>query len=542
MVCPTSSTSIAHTNSSQAVSSCKRRSRLIQAGDLVIVHLSRDKTPVPLCVTPGRELNNAWGRFPHSDMVGRPFGSRVYSTSNRKGHVFLLAPTPELWTTALPHRTQILYAPDMSFITSRLALMPGSRIVEAGTGSGSFTHFLARTVSRRAQWGARGAWGAQGSEGTEVRGQSSGGLREEGEGAGSTAVSKDPDACVPDGFGRVWSFEFNAVRAEKARHEFDAHGLSPGTVQLQHRNVCKDGFGLTGVADAIFLDLPAPWEALESAAQTLRLDRLGRICTFSPCIEQVLKTAEGLRAGGWTDIETFETSVRIHDSLSTPLVAPMLDVSQAVERINRQLRVKGERRLNQIAKAKDRRAKRLREAEEDEQSNNAATATERDASPGGNSIEHGNKSSNKKTKVDAYGASNRNGQDPSYAVASDMLATRSAQETQHDATKGHDGAESEESDATKMTSVPMRVTVASNRPGRQYPARDLEASNVYGRVQPEVKFTSYLTFATRRPQLLTFDKGAIKGADSAALPAEREVTHGMPDEKCEVAKAATDAL
>ncbi|CEH18396.1 trna methyltransferase complex subunit cpd1 [Ceraceosorus bombacis] len=286
MVSPSSSASIAHSDSSQAVSSCKRRSRLIQAGDLVIVHLSRDKTPVPLCVTPGRELNNAWGRFPHSDMVGRPFGSRVYSTSNRKGHVFLLAPTPELWTTALPHRTQILYAPDMSFITSRLALMPGSRIVEAGTGSGSFTHFLARTVSRRAQWGARGAWGAQGSEGTEargqssgglreegegagstvgsegteVRGQSSGGLREEGEGAGSTVVSKNPDACVPDGFGRVWSFEFNAVRAEKARHEFGAHGLSPGTVQLRHRNVCKDGFGLTGVADAIFLDLPAPAE------------------------------------------------------------------------------------------------------------------------------------------------------------------------------------------------------------------------------------------------------------------------------------------
>ncbi|CEH18395.1 hypothetical protein CBOM_04799 [Ceraceosorus bombacis] len=196
----------------------------------------------------------------------------------------------------------------------------------------------------------------------------------------------------------------------------------------------------------------------------------------------------------------------------------MLDVSQAVERINRQLRVKGERRLNQIAKAKDRRAKRLREAEEDEQSDNAATATERDASPGGNPTEHGNKSSNKKTRVDDNG------------------------EAQHDATKGQDGAESEESDATKMTCVPMQVTVPSNRPGRQYPARDLEASNVYGRVQPEVKFTSYLTFATRRPQLLSFDKGAIKDADSAALPTEREVTHEMPDEKCEAAKGATDAL
>lgn len=44
----------------------------------------------------------------------------------------MLRPTPELWTLALPHRTQILYHPDISYITMWLAIKPGSVVIEAG--------------------------------------------------------------------------------------------------------------------------------------------------------------------------------------------------------------------------------------------------------------------------------------------------------------------------------------------------------------------------------------------------------------------------
>ncbi|RUS32423.1 tRNA methyltransferase complex GCD14 subunit-domain-containing protein [Jimgerdemannia flammicorona] len=85
---------------------------------------------------------------------------------------------PELWTQVLPHRTQILYAADISFITSYLDLKPGSKVIESGTciqdkryprnfdatflllnflncccrclvgtGSGSFSYSLARTIA-----------------------------------------------------------------------------------------------------------------------------------------------------------------------------------------------------------------------------------------------------------------------------------------------------------------------------------------------------------------------------------------------------------
>lgn len=51
---------------------------------------------------------------------------------NRKGWVYLLHPTPELWTVNLLHRTQILYTTDISMVILRLALKPGSVVVESG--------------------------------------------------------------------------------------------------------------------------------------------------------------------------------------------------------------------------------------------------------------------------------------------------------------------------------------------------------------------------------------------------------------------------
>ena len=62
------------------------------------------------------------------------------------GFAHLLPPTPELWTAALPHRTQVVYTPDYSYILQRLRVRPGSRIIESGAGSGSFTHAAARAV------------------------------------------------------------------------------------------------------------------------------------------------------------------------------------------------------------------------------------------------------------------------------------------------------------------------------------------------------------------------------------------------------------
>ena len=73
-----------------------------------------------------------FGRYPHAALVGTKFGSRVRSADGGPGFVHVLQPTPELWTLALPHRTQILYHADIGFIVAQLDLAPGSVVVEAG--------------------------------------------------------------------------------------------------------------------------------------------------------------------------------------------------------------------------------------------------------------------------------------------------------------------------------------------------------------------------------------------------------------------------
>lgn len=85
----------------------------------------------PLLITPGKDLNSRFGYYKHNDLIGIPYGSKVGSR-NGKGFIHVLRPTPELWTMALPHRTQILYLADIAFITSWLDIRRGSRVIEAG--------------------------------------------------------------------------------------------------------------------------------------------------------------------------------------------------------------------------------------------------------------------------------------------------------------------------------------------------------------------------------------------------------------------------
>lgn len=266
--------------------------------------------------------------------------SRQLHSVNKKGFVYLLRPSPELWTISLPHRTQILYAPDMAFVAMKLNLSPGACVVEAGTGSGSFTHFLARTVGRGppASNGAgqtHAAWPTQR--------------------APSEVPRHRTDAPYD---GRVYSFEFHAERVEKARAEFTAHGLDT-TVVLHHRNVCKAGFGLTHEADAVFLDLPAPWEAVTFAKDALRRDVMTRICCFSPCIEQVLRTVTALSDAGYTDIATYESLVRTHESLTN--VAPLESIGDVVARIRQTEAKRESRRTIQMAQSKLERERRQAE-------------------------------------------------------------------------------------------------------------------------------------------------------------------------------------
>lgn len=74
--------------------------------------------------------------------------------------------------------------------------------------------------------------------------------------------------------GHLHTVEFHQQRAETVAQEFREHRVDH-LVTVRNQDVCRDGFGVSGVADAVFLDIPSPWEAVEHARTAMR--RQGRV-------------------------------------------------------------------------------------------------------------------------------------------------------------------------------------------------------------------------------------------------------------------------
>lgn len=331
------------------------------ADQLAILHLKRDlQSPTILRSSDendegyaeGKVTNTRFGSFPHTTLIGIPWGTQVLAskvdtgsrgrrgdkkrkrddveaantskpvesaTENAEnnfstpasatkgiteavaagsGFIHFLPPTPENWTNSLPHRTQVVYTPDYSYILHRIRARPGTSIIEAGAGSGSFTHASTRAVF---------------------------------------SGYPDEPTTKKRKLGKVWSFEFHEPRHAKLVEELQEHGLDR-LVKITHRDVCEGGFlvdGKSPKAESIFLDLPAPWLALphltrsapppikgpngeltptkpltEPFISPLNSEAPIHLCTFSPCIEQVQRTISVMRQLGWVDIEMVELSAK----------------------------------------------------------------------------------------------------------------------------------------------------------------------------------------------------------------------------------------
>uniref|UniRef100_A0A2D4LLV4 tRNA (adenine(58)-N(1))-methyltransferase n=1 Tax=Micrurus spixii TaxID=129469 RepID=A0A2D4LLV4_9SAUR len=105
----------------------------IKEGDTAIVFLGHESM-FPVKVQHGGNTQTKYGVIRHStDLIGKKYGSKV--TCSKGGWVYILYPTPELWTLNLRHRTQILYSTDISLITMMLELKPGSIVCESGNGT-----------------------------------------------------------------------------------------------------------------------------------------------------------------------------------------------------------------------------------------------------------------------------------------------------------------------------------------------------------------------------------------------------------------------
>ena len=111
--------------------------------------------------------------------------------------------------------------------------------------------------------------------------------------------------------GHLFTYDYSSDRVEAASNDFDRHIL--GNVTCVHRNVLSDGFlhSLHPEVDAVFLDLPEPWTAINHVTKVLKADS-GRVACFCPCVERVEKTCSQLRLNKFHHIEVKEFVLRPH--------------------------------------------------------------------------------------------------------------------------------------------------------------------------------------------------------------------------------------
>lgn len=224
---------------------------LVHGDDVLLVEEEKGRTFL-VRLEPGKEFHSHRGTIAHDGVVGQFEGATICSHS---GHPFLiLRPLVGDRMFKVKRRTQIVYPKDAGWIVLALDLCPGARILEMGTGSGAFTILLAHLV----------------------------GLS-----------------------GRVYTFD----RREEFLQNALANISRAGYADRVEAGVLIAGepFPVQDV-DAVFLDLPSPWEAIPPAHAALAPGR--PLALIVPTAEQLKESVRTLGETGFTLIETVELMER----------------------------------------------------------------------------------------------------------------------------------------------------------------------------------------------------------------------------------------
>ncbi|MGF1503904.1 MAG: tRNA (adenine-N1)-methyltransferase [Anaerolineae bacterium] len=229
-----------------------------QAGDLVFLVSETDRTTFFEILQPGDKLQTHRGILHHDDLIGSLLGSQVRT---HLGYTYyLLIPTTDEIVRSSKRNSQIIYPKDTGYLIMRLGIRPGSRVLEAGTGSGGLTMALASIV---------------GDE------------------------------------GHVYSYDLRDDMQQLAGQNLAQIGLRHRVTFRQGR--AEDGFEETGL-DAVIFDLRRPWEALDSARAALRGS--GALGSIIPTNNQLIDLIEALDAhSGFGFIEAEELILRPYKTI-----------------------------------------------------------------------------------------------------------------------------------------------------------------------------------------------------------------------------------
>lgn len=223
-----------------------------QEGDLVLLISSRDHKRFFIRLQPGTQLHTHRGIVQHDDLIGQPLGREVRSHMHYP--FFALQPSTHDLIRDIKRTTQIIYPKDVGYILLKLSARSGSRVVEAGTGSGALTLALAQAV-------------------------------------------------MPGG--RVYTYENRPEMMRLAMRNLARVGLDE-YVEFKEQDIAA-GFAESG-ADSLFLDVRTPWDYLPQAWEALKGG--GFFGSILPTTNQVSDLLRGLESLPFVDVEVEELMLR----------------------------------------------------------------------------------------------------------------------------------------------------------------------------------------------------------------------------------------
>ncbi len=214
-----------------------------------------------ICLEAGKSFHTNRGGMAHDDLIGRDEGFTITSSSG--GEYLVFRPLLAEFVVSMPRGAAVVYPKDAAQIVAMCDIFPGADVVEAGVGSGALTCSLLRAVGP---------------------------------------------------FGRLTSFErreeFADVARKNVRQFFGApDGETHPAWRLRLGDLAEELPASGERADRVILDMLAPWECLEAAADALRPG--GIVCAYVATTTQMSRFVETVRLhGGFTEPAAWESLVR----------------------------------------------------------------------------------------------------------------------------------------------------------------------------------------------------------------------------------------
>lgn len=210
---------------------------MIGEGDLVLIYVDERRSKI-VRVVKGKTLHTDRGYLRLDDLIGLDWGSRVRLSTGVTAYV--VKPTlTDLMMKFFKRTTQVIYPKDIAYMLLESGVKSGSRVAEAGVGTGFLTAVLAWFVG-------------------------------------------------PDG--RVYGYEVDEEYIKVALNNLRNVGLVDQVI-IKNKDITQ-GIEEKDL-DALFLDMPNPWDVFPHLSNSLKPS--APIIMFVPTVNQVVKTLERVR-------------------------------------------------------------------------------------------------------------------------------------------------------------------------------------------------------------------------------------------------------